>query len=84
MMAEKGDEPRCKEKEDYSYIRTAVTLGNTEIIHDQLPYIKLDRNIITNFILIPAAMYGQLELLNLVLEYGKPALVLSPPESQHV
>lgn len=70
-MAEKGDEQRSPEKEDYSYIRTAVTLGNVDFIKDLVPHLVHDKATITNYILVPAAMYGQLELLECALHYGK-------------
>ena len=70
-MAEKGDKQRDPEEEDYSYIRTAVTLGNVDFIKDLIPNFVNDKAKITNYFLIPAAMYGQLELLECALEYGK-------------
>jgi len=67
-MAERTD----PEPEDHAYIRTAVTLGNYEIIKDWLSVEEHQRNraMVTDLILVPAAMYGQLELIDCALKYG--------------
>ena len=75
MMAEgrvvrvgRPDEP--KEDPDF-YIRTiAATWGHLDLIKEWIPHHLEDRAKITDHVLIPAAMYGQLEVLKLGLEHG--------------
>lgn len=71
-MAEKVDAKKSPEPEDNSYIRTAVTLGNEGLITDWLQVSAHQQNKaeVTDMVLVPAAMYGQLSLLEQALEYG--------------
>lgn len=77
-MAEKVDRARSPEPEDNAYIRTAVTLGNVEIIQEWLHVEehKKDASSITDLVLVPAAMYGQLGLLEHALEFGECSLLV--------
>ena len=63
------DEP--KEDPDF-YIRTiAATWGHLDLIKEWIPHHLEDRAKITDHVLIPAAMYGQLEVLKLALKHGE-------------
>ncbi len=61
------------EEEDHSYIRTAVTLGAADMISDWLSVEtnQCNKALVTNMVLVPAAMYGQLAVLETALRYGK-------------
>ena len=62
------DEP--KEDPDF-YIRTiAATWGHLDLIKEWIPHHRDDPAKITDHVLIPAAMYGQLEVLEFALEQG--------------
>ena len=75
-----ADEKRDKEKplpEDIGfdpddYIRTAVTYGRIDLVQEWLPHNLEDPGRITELVLFPAAMYGQLEILGCALERGEP------------
>ena len=74
-MSENKDLPKpTEEKEDDpdGYIRTiASTWGHVDLIKEWLPHHQGDPAKITDNVLIPAAMYGQLEILKMAIEYGK-------------
>ncbi len=63
-----------QEEEDHSYIRTAVTLGGADMINDWLTVEdnRADKALVTDMVLVPAAMYGQLRVLETALQYGRP------------
>ncbi len=69
-LADLGGSP---EPEDISYTRTAVTLGAAEVISDWLTVEAHQSNKaeVTDMVLVPAAMYGQLRLLEAALQYGE-------------
>jgi Leucine-rich repeat (LRR) protein len=52
------------------YIRTAVTYGRLDVVKDWLPHHRDDPQRISQLVLFPAAMFGQLELLIFCLDYG--------------
>ena len=53
------------------YIRTiAATWGHLDLVKEWIPHHREDPAKITDQVLIPAAMYGQLELLKFALEFG--------------
>ena len=72
-MSENKDLDKSMEGEDPdSYIRTiASTWGHTDLVGEWLPHHRDNPSKITDNVLIPAAMYGQLEVLKLGLEFGK-------------
>lgn len=75
---EKGDSGKSKE-EDFDpddYIRTAVTYGRLDLVRDWLPHHRGDPHRISELVLFPAAMFGQLELLSCGLDYGKELCML--------
>ena len=54
------------------YIRTiAATWGHLDLIKEWLPHHRDHPAKITDHVLIPAAMYGQLEVLEFALESGE-------------
>lgn len=53
------------------YIRTAVTYGRLDLVKDWLPHHRDDPHRVSELVLFPAAMFGQLELLSLALEFGE-------------
>lgn len=60
-----------KEDPDF-YIRTiAATWGHLDLIKEWIPHHRDDQAKITDHVLIPAAMYGQLEVLKFALEHGE-------------
>lgn len=85
-MAE-GRVPRPNEpKEDPDfYIRTiAATWGHLDLIKEWIPHHLEDRAKITDHVLIPAAMYGQLEVLKLALKHGESLIPFSDMHNIHV
>ena len=55
-----------------SYIRdVAAVWGHLDLIEAWLPHHQHDQAKVTDYILFPSAMYGQLEVLKLALRYGK-------------
>ena len=59
------------EDED-SYIRDVAAMwGHLDLIEAWLPHHRQDKAKVTDYVLFPSAMYGQLEVLNLALRYGK-------------
>ena len=69
----RSDEP--KEDPDF-YIRTiAATWGHLDLIKEWIPHHLEDRAKITDHVLIPAAMYGQLEVLKLALKHGETLML---------
>ena len=75
MADEKRDpEKPLPEDKDYDpdgYIRTAVTYGRLDLIKDWVPHQWHQPERITELVLFPAAMYGQLEVLDFALDYGE-------------
>lgn len=69
-MADRRGSP---EPEDHSYIRTAVTLGAADMISDWLTVEtnQANKGLVTDMVLVPAAMYGQLRVLANALQYGR-------------
>jgi len=54
------------------YIRTiAATWGHLDLISDWLPHHSHEPKVVAQNVLVPAAMYGQLEVLKMALKYGK-------------
>lgn len=74
-MAENKDRDKPVEDDDDdpdSYIRTiASTFGHIDLIREWLPHHQHDRGKVTYNVVIPAAMYGQLEVLNMAVRYGE-------------
>ena len=67
---QKKDPEKSEEDED-SYIRDVASVwGRLDLIKDWLPHHKGDRAKITDYVLFPAAMYGQLDVLRLALPEG--------------
>ena len=67
----KRDEPEDEEDPD-DYISTAVMFGrNEDLISEWLSANKDQPGRVTDLILTPAAMYGQLHVLEQALPYGK-------------
>lgn len=71
-------EKRDEEKEQGSveedpdfYIPTAATWGHLDLIRDWLPLQRDDPGKVTEKVLFPATMYGQLEVLDYALPYGE-------------
>ena len=52
------------------YIRTAVTYGRLDLIKDWAPHQREHPERVSEVVLCPAAMYGQLEVLEFALDYG--------------
>ena len=52
------------------YIRTAVTYGRLDLVQEWLPHHLQYPERITELVLFPAAMYGQLEVLGCALQHG--------------
>lgn len=66
-------EPRPAD-EDFDpddYIRTAVTYGRLDLVKDWLPHHRDDPDRVSELVLVPAAMFGQLELLSVGIDYGE-------------
>ena len=54
-----------------SYIRDVAAMwGHLDLIEAWLPHQRHDPAKVTEYVLFPAAMYGQLEVLNLALRHG--------------
>lgn len=51
------------------YIRTAVTYGRLDLVKDWLPHHLHDHQRVSELVLFPAAMFGQLELLEFCLQH---------------
>ena len=66
---EKKDLEKPLPEEDY--IRTAVTYGRLDLVKDWLPHHRGDPHRVSELVLFPAAMFGQLELLSSGLDYGE-------------
>ncbi len=54
------------------YVPTAATWGHLDLIRDWLPLQDDNPSKVTELVLFPAAMYGQLEVLVHALPYGEP------------
>ena len=68
------EDPRKPEEEGFDpddYIRTAVTYGRLDLVKDWLPHHRGDPHRVSELVLFPAAMFGQLEVLSCGLDYGK-------------
>ena len=57
------------------YIRTAVTYGRLDVVKEWLPHHRGGPRRVSELVLFPAAMFGQLELLQYCLDYGEPQSV---------
>ena len=77
MADEKRDAPKPLPGEENfdpdDYIRTAVFYGRLDVVKDWLPHQRGDPGRVSELVLCPAAMYGQLEVLRCGLDYGEPA-----------
>ena len=60
------------------YIRTAVTYGRLDLVQDWLPHHRDDPGRVSELVLFPSAMFGQLELLSFGLEYGELRVFVVP------
>ncbi len=72
-MSENKDIERSLVDDDPDgYIRTIASTwdGHIDLIKDWLPHHRDNPGKITDNVLIPAAMYGQLEVLRLALDLG--------------
>ena len=70
LSVARTDSSEPKEDPDF-YIRTiASTWGHLDLIKEWIPHHRDDRAKITDHVLIPAAMYGQLEVLKFALKDG--------------
>lgn len=69
---ERCERSKSEEAEDQdSYIRdVAAVWGHLDLIEPWLPLNRHDRAKVTDYVLFPSAMYGQLEVLKLALRYG--------------
>ena len=58
---------------DQNDLRTAVTFGNSEVIGDWVGVQKRrgNRARVTRWVLFPAALYGQLDILKDYLQFGE-------------
>ena len=68
------EDPRKPEEEGFDpddYIRTAVTYGRLDLVKDWLPHNRGAPHRVSELVLFPAAMFGQLEVLSCGLDYGK-------------
>ncbi len=67
------DREKSVEAEDEdSYIRDVAAMwGHLDLIGAWLPHHRHDPAKVTEYVLFPSAMYGQLEVLNLALTCGK-------------
>ena len=73
-MEKKDPTKPLPEDEDFDpddYIRTAVTYGRLDLVKDWLPHHHGDPHRVSELVLFPAAMFGQLELLSCGLDYGE-------------
>ena len=74
---EKKDEdekrlPGETEEDPDSYIRTlAAPWGHLDLIKEWMEHHKHERERVTELVLFPAAMYGQLEVLEYALPFGE-------------
>ena len=71
MEATSGRPPPEDDFDPDDYIRTAVTYGRLDVVKDWLPHHRDDYQRISQLVLFPAAMFGQLELLSFCLDYGE-------------
>lgn len=73
MQCEKGDREREDDGYDPNdYIRlVASTWGHLDLIEEWLPHHVDNPAMISEYVLFPSAMYGQLELLKMALRYGR-------------
>ena len=55
------------------YIRTAVTYGRLDLVEDWVPHHQDHPDRVSELVLFPAAMFGQLELLGFGIDYGERA-----------
>ena len=78
MSGEKKDKSKDDMDEDPDfYIRTiAATWGHLDLIRDWLPHHRHEPEVVAQNVLVPAAMFGQLDVLKLALNQGKQSLVL--------
>ena len=69
----KADLEKSQEGEDEDgYIRDVAAMwGHLDLIEPWLPHHRHNRAKVTDYVLFPAAMYGQLEVLKMALEYGE-------------
>lgn len=72
-MEEKGLQERLSPDEDPDfYVRTlAATWGHLDLVQDWLQHHTHEPGKVTENVLFPAAMYGQLEVLDLAIPFGK-------------
>lgn len=67
---EKCEGDQCREDQD-SYIRDVASVwGRLDLVRDWLPHHQGHPPKITDYVLFPSAMYGQLKVLKLALPHG--------------
>lgn len=61
-----------EEEDEDSYIRDVAAMwGHVDLIQAWLPHHLHEPGKITEYVLFPAAMYGQLEVLSMALRHGE-------------
>lgn len=79
-MEGKGLQERLSPDEDPDfYVRTlAATWGHLDLVQDWLQHHTHEPGKVTENVLFPAAMYGQLEVLDLAIPFGKWSSIHCP------